>query len=188
MANPYVTTTSILDYYDGRLLAQVLADDNSTGMVSGVLVWDAGRLARLQIILDDAAAEVEAALRGAYRPPIFLSGTNTPAPQVARLVAALAVDRAFSRRGDVPKWVVASREWYEKQIKEYVSRRQALPGVSFGSAPALVEAQKITRGGIMEKAIMADLGNDNGWPNYGNASGPENGDGCCDNLGEGVFP
>jgi hypothetical protein len=164
VANPYVTTTSILDYYDERLLAQVLVDNNSTGMVNGVVVWDATRLARLQIILDDAASEVEAALRGAYRPPILLTGTATPAPQVCRLVAALAIDRAFSRRGDVPKWVVSARDWYAAQIKEYVSRRQAIPGVSFGSAPALVEAQKITTGGVMEKAIFSGLGNDGGWP------------------------
>src|SRR6478736_2789292 len=104
--NPYVSIAQFGDFYDTRLITQTLGDNNETTMQTYMTT-------RLQNILDDAAAEVESALRGAYAPPIYLTGTTTPAPVVARLVAALAVDRCFSRRGDVPKWVNAARTWYD---------------------------------------------------------------------------
>lgn len=157
--NPYVSVSQMGDFYDTRLIAQTLRDDNGTTL-------DTAAAIRLQVLLDDAASEVEAALRGAYAPPIYLAGTTTPAPAIARLVAALTIDRCFSRRGDVPKWVNAAREWYGTQIAEIVARRRALPGVAYASGPALQVVRQIEADSVVNQAVFMTLGEYSPEPNF----------------------
>jgi phage gp36-like protein len=117
--NPYCQISDLYSRFDQRTIAQ-LSNDNNSGISVN---------ANIQNILDDAAAELESHIAGRYGLPL----PNT----LTRWVAAVAVQRLYARRADLPAGVAAEIDWADKWIDLLDMGKISLPNIGRANTPVL---------------------------------------------------
>ena len=89
-------------------------------------------LAVLEATLDDAASDLETRLFGTYNAPlVYVRNNFSYVPRsITKMVAHIALQSLFGRRGDCPKAVTINAQTTDSMIEQLASRRIAIQELS----------------------------------------------------------
>jgi phage gp36-like protein len=122
MANAYCNISQLEQLYDIRVVIDT-SDDSASNNLNA---------SNVNLCLDIAASKLEAVLYNRYPLPL----PSVP-PVLTGHVAALAMQRLYARRSDLPKGIKADIDEAQQFLKDLTMGLVGIPGVDRSGAPVL---------------------------------------------------
>lgn len=149
MANLYATLTQFNAYYDQRTLAELSNDEDGETIDS----------AKVDLILDDAADELDALLAGRWPTQAEASAATWVRPGfLRRWVIVKAAQRMFGRRFDLPASLEADIAWADGIETKLIEGTISMPNMGRSNGIALLASNGRGQGEDRVTDNMLDLG------------------------------